>query len=264
MPFIKINGIDTYYSIDGNGYPIVLVHHLAGSTKSWSNQIPYLAKNYRVIAYDLRGHGRTAEPMNRFSMEDLAGDLFLLLRELGIERCAIIGHSLGGMIAPLFTFKHRSIVDALIIVSGSSQALSDDKLSSYSVMREIARTQGMEALAEYRRANNQIPPKIMRNRSLWEHFKALYRETSVKGYIMASEALATMPNLTSRMEEIDRPMLGVVGDLDPVFLESMKMLADSAKISMTVMHSCGHFVIMEEPDEFNDMIASFLLSHKLK
>jgi len=264
MPSVNLNGIDTYYSVSGNGYPIVLIHHLAGSTKSWFNQIPYLAKNYQVIAYDLRGHGRSAEPKQAFTMDDLADDLFLLLQELRIGKCSIIGHSIGGMIAPLFALKHMSMVNTLVIVSGASQPLASDKLAIYSVMREIARTKGMEALAEYRRSNNQIPPKIANNTMLWEHFKHLYNETSVQGYIRMSEALATMPNLTSKMKEIHCPMLGVVGDLDPVFMETMKILAGNARVSMKIMRNCGHFVMMEEPDEFNNIITNFLNSYTLK
>lgn len=264
MPFVKRNGIDTYYSVSGNGSPIVLIHHLAGNTKSWFNQVPYFAKNYQIIAYDLRGHGRSAEPKQAFTIDDLADDLFLLLQELGIVKCSIIGHSIGGMIAPLFALKYRSMIDTLIIVSGADQPLAGDKLSSYSVMREIARTKGMEALAEYRRSNNQIPPKIANNTMLWEHFKHLYKETSVLGYIRMSEALATMPNLTSKMKEIHSPMLGVVGDLDPVFMETMKILADNANASIKIMHNCGHFVMMEEPDEFNGIIINFLNNYNLK
>ena len=167
-------------------------------------------------------------------------------------------------IAPLFALKHVSAVDALVIVSGASQPLASDKLASYSVMREIARTKGMEALAEYRRSNNQIPPMIANNTMLWDHFKHLYKETSVQGYIRVSEALATMLNLTSKIKDICCPMLGVVGDLDPVFMEAMKILAYNANVSMKIMHNCGHFVMMEEPDEFNNIITNFLNSYTLK
>jgi len=264
MPFAKLNGIDTYYSVSGDGYPIVLIHHLAGNTKSWFNQMPYFSKNYQIIAYDLRGHGRSAEPKQVFTMDDLADDLFLLLQEHRIGKCSIIGHSIGGMIAPLFALKHESMLDALVIVSGASQPLAGDKLAIYSVMREIARTNGMEALAEYRRSNNQIPPKIANNTVLWEHFKHLYKETLVQGYIKTSEALATMPNLTSKMKEIHCPILGVVGDLDPVFMETMKILAGNADVSMRIMHDCGHFVMMEEPVQFNNAITNFLNSYNLK
>jgi len=56
----------------------------------------------------------------------------------------------------------------------------------------------------------------------------------------------------------------VVGDLDPVFMETMKILADNVNVSMKVMHNCGHFVMMEEPAEFNNIITNFLKSYNLK
>lgn len=264
MPFAQINGINTYYSVSGNGTPLVLVHHLAGNTKSWLNQISYLSANYQVIAYDLRGHGRSAESKQTFTMDDLAEDLFLLLEELRISKCSIIGHSIGGMIAPLFALKHGSMINSLIIVAGASQPLAQDKLASYGTMREIARTKGMEALAEFRRANGHIPPKIANDRMLWEHFKNLYKETSIQDYIRMSEVLATMPNLTNKVRELHYPILGVVGDLDPVFMEMMKVLSENAKVSLRIMHDCGHFVMMEEPDEFNNIITNFLKTYNLK
>jgi len=262
MPFLKLNGIDTYYIVDGKGSTVVLVHHLAGNIKSWLNQIPYLARNYHVVAYDLRGHGRSAEPGQTFTMDDLAEDLFLLLEKLGIQKCSLIGHSIGGMVAPLFALKHGEMVDSLLIVSGAIQSLGD-KLASYGAMREIARSKGMEALAEYRRSNNQIPPKISNNPVLWEYFKHLYKETSVQGYIRASEALATMPNLIDKIKQIHCPILGVVGDLDPVFMNTMKTLVDNASVQIEVMRNCGHFLMMEEPDEFNNILTSFLKSYNL-
>jgi pimeloyl-ACP methyl ester carboxylesterase len=253
MPFAKINGLNTFYSINGRGSPVVLIHHLAGNTRSWFNQIPFLAGNYQVIAYDLRGHGKSEEPHDAFTMEDLADDLFLLLQELRIRKCTLIGHSIGGMIAPLFALNHKSMVNAMVIVAGASQPLSPEKLANYATMREIALTKGMESLAEYRRRNNQIPPKIA-DTALWEHFKSLYRETSVTGYVRMSEALATMPHLA--MKDVECRMLGIVGDLDPLFMEMMKIIADSANINLKIMRNCGHFMMMEEPDEFNSIIAS--------
>lgn len=264
MSFVQLNGINTNYSISGYGTPVLLIHHLAGNTKSWFNQIPYLSYNYQVIAYDLRGHGRSEEPRQAFTIDDLAEDLFLLLQGLGIAKCSVIGHSIGGMIAPLFALKHGSMVNSLIIVAGASQLLAQDKLASYGIMREIARTKGMETLAEYRKANGQIPPKIANDRMLWEHFKNLYKETSIQGYIRMSEALTTMPNLTSKLRELHCPILGVVGDLDPVFMEMMKILSENTEASLRIMHNCGHFVMMEEPDEFNNIITNFLKTYNLK
>jgi len=73
-----------------------------------------------------------------------------------------------------------------------------------------------------------------------------------------------MPDLTNKPRELHCPILGVVGDLDPVFMEMMKILSENAKVSLRIMHDCGHFVMMEEPDEFNKIITNFLKTYNLK
>jgi pimeloyl-ACP methyl ester carboxylesterase len=72
-----------------------------------------------------------------------------------------------------------------------------------------------------------------------------------------------MPDLTNKPRELHCPILGVVGDLDPVFME-MKILSENAKVSLRIMHDFGHFVMMEEPDEFNKIITNFLKTYNLK
>ena len=71
-----------------------------------------------------------------------------------------------------------------------------------------------------------------------------------------------MPDLTNKPRELHCPIL--VGDLDPVFMEMMKTLSENAKVSLRIMHDCGHFVMMEEPDEFNKIITNFLKTYNLK
>ena len=79
-----------------------------------------------------------------------------------------------------------------------------------------------------------------------------------------SKALATMLNLTNKLSELHCPILGVVGDLDPVLMEMMKILSKNAKVCLRTMQDCGHFVMMEEPDEFNKIITNFLKTYNLK
>ena len=264
MPIVNLDGNRIYYDIQGMGFPLVLIHHLAGNTKSWRNQIPYFSKKFRVITYDLRGHGRSDDPKKAFTMQDLADDLYLLLSKLDIERCAIIGHSIGGVIAPLFASKHKTMVSALVIVAGAGKALSAEKMVVYGKFREIASTQGMEALAEYRKSENQIPKRIANDYALWAFFKQLYAETSVQGYVRASEALDTMTDIIDELKHLDFPAIGIVGDLDPVFMETMNTLAENAGVTLHVMRRCGHFMMIEAPDEFNATVSRFLNSYTLK
>jgi len=70
-----------------------------------------------------------------------------------------------------------------------------------------------------------------------------------------------MPDLTNKPRELHCPIL--VGDLDPVFME-MKILSESEEVTLSIMHDFGHFVMMEEPDEFNKIITNFLKTYNLK
>ena len=68
MPTIHVNGVDLYYESHGAGQPVVLVHGLGSSTRDWEPQVAGLAARFRVITFDVRGHGRSAKPRQRYSV----------------------------------------------------------------------------------------------------------------------------------------------------------------------------------------------------
>ena len=100
MPKAHINGLELHYQIAGDGFPLVLVHGLATNLAFWylSSFWP-LTRDYRTMAYDLRGHGRSGTPPEGYTTTDLAADLQGLLDHLGIEACHLVGHSYGGAVA---------------------------------------------------------------------------------------------------------------------------------------------------------------------
>ncbi|MCW4039523.1 MAG: alpha/beta fold hydrolase [Candidatus Bathyarchaeota archaeon] len=85
MPKVKVNNIESYYTSEGEGEPIVLIHGLSGSTRHWVFQIPEFSTSYTVIAYDVRGHGQTDKPRQDYVIRGFADDLAGLLDSLGIE-----------------------------------------------------------------------------------------------------------------------------------------------------------------------------------
>ncbi len=82
MPTIHINAIDTYYEVTGEGEPLLLIHGLGSSLRNWELQVDYFAEKYRVITYDLRGHGRSSKPPGPYSMRGFAEDAAALLSAL--------------------------------------------------------------------------------------------------------------------------------------------------------------------------------------
>ena len=109
----------TSYDLTGpSGAPVlVLVHGLGLTRQTWDEFVPVLAQDYRVLTYDLCGHGESALPQEKPSLTVLSGQLVALLDELGIARAAILGFSLGGMIIRRFAMDHPSRVTALVILN---------------------------------------------------------------------------------------------------------------------------------------------------
>jgi pimeloyl-ACP methyl ester carboxylesterase len=115
VPRVRTNEIETYYESHGEGPPLVLVHGAWVDCRTWDPQVEALSEGYRVIAYDLRGHGRTGPSAERnYTIELLAADLRALVEALGLERPAVCGLSLGGMVAQLYAVRYDEL-SALVL-----------------------------------------------------------------------------------------------------------------------------------------------------
>src|SRR5262245_32136529 len=122
MAEIVVNGIRTWYEEEGSGETVVLVHGLGGTGQDiWKKALAELAESFRVLAYDLRGSGRSDAPPGPYTIEGLADDLQALLVALGHQRVAIVGHSMGGGIALELAGRDPGRVRAVIGVGAVAQ-----------------------------------------------------------------------------------------------------------------------------------------------
>ncbi|MBL8584567.1 MAG: alpha/beta fold hydrolase, partial [Rhizobiaceae bacterium] len=110
-------------TLDGSAYAVagperapavVLIHGLGLNQAVWQWMVPALADRFRVITYDLTGHGGSAAPQGQPVLRDLSLQLASLLDHLGIDRAALVGFSLGGMVARRFAQDHPALVSALV------------------------------------------------------------------------------------------------------------------------------------------------------
>ena len=108
MRYLEVNGDRIAYRDEGQGETLLLVHGMAGSSATWRELIPRLARNYRVVAPDLLGHGASDKPRGDYSLGAFAVWLRDFIDELGIARATVIGQSLGGGIAMQFAYQHRA------------------------------------------------------------------------------------------------------------------------------------------------------------
>ena len=116
---LEINDLLMYYEEYGAGDPIVFLHGFTSHSQYWKPFVDGFAKQHRVILVDLRGHGRSTNPANQFSMRQSALDVFALLDALGIVRCSAVGFSGGGMTLLHMAVQQRMRVERMVLVAAA-------------------------------------------------------------------------------------------------------------------------------------------------
>lgn len=118
--YADVNGLKMYYEVHGNGKPIVLLHgSFMTIPLNWSQFIPLLSKDRKVIVMEMQAHGRTRDISRKFSYEGMADDVSGLLKHLKIDSADILGYSMGGGVAFQFAVRHPEQLRRLVILSGT-------------------------------------------------------------------------------------------------------------------------------------------------
>jgi pimeloyl-ACP methyl ester carboxylesterase len=120
---LELPGGDVQVREDGDrgDPPVVLIHGFQASLRWWDGVTPALAREHRVIRIDLLGHGGSEKPRDGYGMEEQGDLVAQAMEELGIERAAVVGHSMGGQVAVALTQRHRERVDRLMIISTATE-----------------------------------------------------------------------------------------------------------------------------------------------
>lgn len=118
MTFFQHNDVNLFYTDQGTGTPILLLHGWACDSHDWSYQIPFLlSRKFRVIALDQRGHGRSSVPsVENYDLRTFVGDAVALLKHLETGPVILIGHSMGSIISSILAAEHPDAIQALVLV----------------------------------------------------------------------------------------------------------------------------------------------------
>ncbi len=252
MPFAILDDVKLYYEAYGEGKPIVFVHHLAGSYKSWKLVSYEFARNNRVIVYDLRGHGRSSVLPSPYLIEDHSRDLKGLLEYLQVKDPVVVGHSIGTLIA--LDFALNNSIEKLVLIGALYKAPDPEPYRRYV---SIATSFGMEALANYRKMQREFSPTLTENPLAWNSLLEVYRENTPLGYKMAVEGLLSAKNYEGYLEKLDVPTLIVYGTNDSLF-KNLQTMEKIPKHTTRVLEGYGHFLNFEEPQWLTKVITEFL------
>jgi 3-oxoadipate enol-lactonase len=265
MPHVPNYEIPLYYEDIGEGLPVVLLIGLGGSSTSWLYHATRLSKQYRVICPDHRGAGRSGAPDAPYSMDIFTRDLNAIFEDAGIEKAALLGLSMGGMIAQNFYFTHPEKVSALIL---SSTGVGPNDPASFQPEERINRilkahkTAGnLESFEDfisifyhhsYLQRDPELPTKIADY--LREHPQPQY------AYERQLTACYTHPPYSHRIGQIDVPTLVLHGSDDLLWpIENAHYLAENIPdAELTIIEEAGHMLFAEKPDLYCDALESFL------
>jgi pimeloyl-ACP methyl ester carboxylesterase len=117
--YITSNGVRLHYVTQGEGPLMLMLHGFPEFWYSWRHQIPEFAKDYKVVALDLRGYNDSDKPkaLSAYAMPELVRDVEGVIKGLGYDRCVLVGHDWGGAIAWKFAYDHPTMVDRLIVLN---------------------------------------------------------------------------------------------------------------------------------------------------
>ncbi len=117
---VQVNNIEMYYEEYGVGKPLVLLHGFGGCAQTWHPFTAELSERHRLIVVDLRGHGRSTNPENKFTHREAASDVFLLLEKLGVGQFSAMGISSGGMTLLHMAASQPKRIDSMVLISATS------------------------------------------------------------------------------------------------------------------------------------------------
>ena len=254
---ITTNGIDTHYTIEGEGPWLTMSHSLACNSSMWDEQARLLSRRFKVLRYDTRGHGGSSAPKGPYTLDQLADDVKALFDSLGIQRTHWIGLSMGGMIGQVFALKHPGVFQSMVLADTTSRRPPNAEQMWGDRVR-TAREKGMDGVVEGTLARWFTEPYRNARKDVMERISRDIRATPVEGFAGCCEAIAKI-DVLDRLKEIDCPTLVIVGEQDPgTPVEAARLIQSNIRgAELVIIPAAAHLSNVEQTEAFNKALMSF-------
>jgi len=248
--------LDHYFEDTGSGETLIFVHGLGIDRTIFNEQIKYFKDKYRVISYDLRGHGQSSCPESGYSYNHFAGDLKDLIEALKISDYHLMGLSMGGAICARFVLENLGQPKSITFIG--SHIVGYYKFPDWPNTYKIAVKEGPGQARE-----------AWKNFALFDTVKSDPLKSAELGRMVDSFPCALWtdpnpryeePNDLKRLADIDIPTLITSGKKDIYFSPIAKILKENIPSARFEEFDCGHLLSFEQPHNFNSVLDNFLRS----
>ena len=261
MAKTQVGDVELYYEIHGDGPPVVLIHGLAGDCSAWAPQIKVLEPDYKIIALDNRGAGRSSSPDYPYTTRHFADDTVGLMDALEItEPAHVIGRSMGGAIAQEMAINYPGRVRSMLITA------SFGKLDRYGHqilhnINEVVKAQGYMAAAKIQSLSFFPPTYFNENQEQMDAFEEALGNTDrpIHGYTNSTHACLTHDAL-DRLGQVKCPTLVLAGGEDVLCsVGAARQIAGRVPgCEIKIYEGASHFFMIQCFDESMADIKGFL------
>ena len=259
MPQITIENTNIYYELHGKESKpcLLLIHGLGSSVRDWEYQIPAFSEDYRVLAIDMRGHGRSDKPKERYSVRQFSSDILAVMDALKIEKAHIVGISMGGMIAFQMAVDCPERIEKLVIVNSGPALVPKTLAEKFAIYSRfvIVRLMGMRKMGEV------LAPKLFVDadqEDLRQAFAQRWAENDPNAYLNTLRALVGW-DVEAHIHTIQNPSLILCSDQDysPLALKEA-YIVKMPNATLQVIANAHHAVTSERPEAFNAAVLEWL------
>ena len=268
---LEAGKIQVNYELSGEGASLVLIHGFTDNLGMWYNQVPVFSQRFKVLTYDVRGHGKTETPEDGFSMQIFADDAHALLKALGIEKACMLGYSMGGRIALQFALAHPEMTTGLIFansgVIGSDAKPTEAQLAALAERREqmveMFATGRIEVIADGMAERSFSPGFREEDPVAFQRYKDVKLENDPRHYLEIMKAMVQAVTNPPDLRRLECPVLIIAGDRDGFMTvdEARSMERVVSDATVTVLPT-GHAAAIEAPQAFNQAVLDFLDRHR--
>jgi pimeloyl-ACP methyl ester carboxylesterase len=260
VPHLKVDDIQIYYEIHGAGpRTLTLIRGLGSDLSAWFPQVPEFSQHFRTVVFDNRGAGRTDKPDAPYSIRQMAGDTNGLLKALAIQRTALLGISMGGMIAQEFAIHYPEKLSCLILgctTFGGPESVPPSRETLNAILA------GANADEKTRQLQEQAifcDETIADHRDVIAAYAAARSRFAIPPDSLARQAEAIRKHDTaSRLAQIQTPTLVMTGNSDRLIPpENSRLIASRIRGSILKELPGGHLFMTEYPEVFNHTVIEF-------
>lgn len=247
----------------GKGYPLVLIHGFCESNKIWTGLSQELSDEFRVICPDLPGFGKSPLPEKTFTLDQIGELLVHWLKDLGIKRCMVIGHSLGGYIALEMLRRFDGFVQSIVLFNSTAFGDPDDKKENRNKLIGFIREYGVEPFLKTFVPSLFYPPTATEYQHIIEQITRDGASISPEAVMYYAAAMRDRPDSTDLLIKYGERIFLIAGEFDQnVPLEKSKIIASHLpKNHAQIMPESAHMSVFEQSEQSCRAVRTFARQH---